>query len=278
MSIAYGYQITKDKFSSDGAKAVFIAPVFYFASITAHNIIWASHGGLEGTPFRDISDTEENILVVATLIYLFTLIYMWTWIFQTTQIEVVKLEAQLEAHKKENTPELDDLSSGRAASSENNNSDVIVGANDQATMEGEEEIVSEPYNAGPKGRLDMQDAEPESEFEGTTADEPDNVTMPVAAKLRLISRFFWCVTIYFFASMMTIVVSTWDWDNLAEARAAILVVHNLLYWTFMAGLCWIFRLREANPYFVLGGDYDTSIWDEETEEGERDVHELQSVN
>eukprot|EP01134_Creolimax_fragrantissima_P005349 CFRG5349T1 len=276
MTIAYGYQITKDRFSADGAKAVFIAPVFYFASITTHNIIWANHGGLTNRPFGGLSDSEENVLVIATLIYLFTVIYMWTWIFQTTQIEVVKLEAQLAAHRNENTPELDDLSTGRAMSSDATaNVDVITTAEGHTVMDGEEEIVTD-RNHEQKDNMDVLGEQDEDQFEGTTANEPDNVTMPVAAKLRLISRFFWCVTLYFFASMLTIVISTWDWDDLASARAGILVVHNALYYIFMAGLCWIFRLREANPYFVLGGDYDTSIWDEENEE--RDVHEMSSVN
>eukprot|EP00123_Amoebidium_parasiticum_P013484 comp21981_c0_seq1/m.31763 comp21981_c0_seq1/g.31763 ORF comp21981_c0_seq1/g.31763 comp21981_c0_seq1/m.31763 type:complete len:358 (-) comp21981_c0_seq1:546-1619(-) len=262
MLISYGWKITREHMD-EGAISIWVAPTIYTVAMLCHNYIWAKSGGLHGLPFMQTTSAEDYVLLVASLAYMFTVIYMWLWVFQTIKIEKMRLVNQILEKRAKDQAEAaaDDAETTpyRARSVDG----PVISPGDTNVMGGTDIPHSNPFSAerpgAPNEPLDPVEARI---FE---SDENDTTTMPLQAKLKLLFRYFIAVSLYFMVTMLVMFLSLWSPDS--HTRAAFLVVQNALFLIFMSGLAYIFRLRQANPYFML----------DEYEDGGVETHELDTV-
>eukprot|EP00123_Amoebidium_parasiticum_P013431 comp21947_c0_seq1/m.31634 comp21947_c0_seq1/g.31634 ORF comp21947_c0_seq1/g.31634 comp21947_c0_seq1/m.31634 type:complete len:384 (-) comp21947_c0_seq1:134-1285(-) len=282
MVISWGWQITRQTIG-EGKVPIIVAPLVNFVSIVIHDFIFEKEGGHNGACYIRVTHWEANLLLVATLSYLFTIIYMWLWIFQTLKIEKARLELQIAAGIGTNSPGVDD--------------DTPRPPPNLATQHGNAvAFIQDPTFGGPAPEAQSQavgssivtgDHE-EGELPIRVTDEgiydtDDDTTMPMQAKLRLLGRFFEAVSLFFAANFTVIVFNVWTarCEQLDQqgpprrevtiTRIVLLVLRDIVYFLFVSALVYIFRLRQSNPYYMVG---DYIIDDDEGGQGATQMRQV----
>jgi len=96
---------------------------------------------------------------------------------------------------------------------------------------------------------------------GEDLDAPKTVQDRVADrdKVRLMKNFFYAVSVYLVMAMVVFFVPMFV---PTAVDAALLVAYDAVLWIFLAGLLFVFRLRESNQFLMIGedgdGEYETT--------------------
>lgn len=288
--IATGYCITRTKLKSKLHPFAFPLVNFVTTSIVdyiidydrAHNIPTDEDDDDLRAPLS--SQMQRLVLFIAAFVSLISLFYAWIWILQNIAEERLALQTRICIAASNNVEPLEGVAVGPSLSSAyNNETSVDAAATKQSaplhsldddedesvfetrTITPREVIVSNPPHGQDETTVDenkisrpISQSEdltpiptfPSARFEGDEKpahDEEEEGLMPLNAKLRLNVTFGTVVHFYLLCLVLVMLYAL-----LTASRAPIIsVISDLLTYAAMVVLAYTFRIRHANPYFLV---------------------------
>eukprot|EP00124_Ichthyophonus_hoferi_P003942 Ihof_evm3s383 gene=Ihof_evmTU3s383 len=235
MLIAYGWKITREKLA-DGAGAIFYIPITITVSMLTYTWIWAKGGMMKGNTVTT-KPIEIYLLIISSLVYLLTMVYMWGWVFRVINIEKARLARQIQA--KRSRVELEDvIDESEGLTQERNDAQAmdhpVIDATDTGVMTGVD------ITHQPEAITEEEEPTSNNEIDGVQrrlreGPENDTATMPLKAKLALLSRYFLALSLYLVSSLIVPLVTMYATPG-STSRLVLLACHNALSILFMAGL------------------------------------------
>jgi hypothetical protein len=264
MMIAAGWCITREWAQLQKKHLLFLFPLGNFATSLAVDYILESEVGLEAEagdqPIYIVKDWKRGLYLFLDFVRLLTLFYGWWWMFVSLSGEKKTLQERVAARvdAARAPPAMADATwnpDGNGGTAGGLASDSTATAPAPATAplgDGAKDspeaaaisVTTTDAAAGPAG---------DAEAAAATDDLLDGSLMPDRAKFRLLRQFTWLVQIYLAAVVVVIVYRAWR----HETTPALAITLDMLELLALLGLAITFRLRPANPYFMLN-DFDAA--------------------
>lgn len=264
--ISTGWCITREWSVLKKRYLIFAFPIVnFFTSLTVDYILGAELGveeqenGVSGPVYIEDS-WKRTIFLAADFIRLLSLFYGWWWMFVCLGENLKALRARIAG--RQGIHELVPVTPADGASDTTGGTTTEPMAEAWAKVDlddtdDDDEVVLEVVATGSAPLVTATTAvstpvapaygDVDDEEDAQDAGLPGSDGLPDQAKLRLLTQFRWLVQIYLLAVILVIIYRAWK----HETNAALAITMDMLVLMAMMGLSFTFRLRAANPYFML---------------------------
>lgn len=259
LTIAAGFCITRESLGPYKTKVTAIPCVYFltvlFVDFTMFEVRGKSafdivHEPQQPTVRGRMSEWQSTLLLVATILNLFALLGAIIYVFDT-----VAKERQMLEQPENDVYGIRDMESGGTG---------LPPASEGAGQRGDGHAVVPPIEAAVDNNGELPNTYGEVTVEDLDGSKTVEEKVARHAKIRLLKQFSFGVAFYALSTFAVIIVPVFIAPNVPgeTVMRVVLILQNVVYWLFMLGLAYIFRLRGDSPYLMVGEEESSSPEDD----------------